>query len=413
VSTDAADARGAAGGAADECVIVAGRRTPFGRFGGSLRGLRIPELAGVAIRAALADAGLEPAAVDELVLGVNLPGSDRSIARQALLQSGIPESRNAFTVDRACCSSLTAVALASRAVRSGDAELVVAGGAENLSRVPYFLEDMRFGHRLGAITLTDQLVISCPHTGTPRAVQAAREAALHGVDRKAQDEWACRSHERALAAADAGLFAAEIAPVDLARFGGGDGGVVSADESPRRTSVEALAKLPTVYDSESVTAGNAPGLSTGASALVLATRRTAQARGLRPLAAIESHARVSDHPDRIASVPAKAARVALERAGTPLESIDLIEINEAFAAMPLVSTLLLGERDPRRVESIRSRTNVNGGAIAIGHPTGATGGRLLLTAVRELARRGGGRALVALCGGIGEGEAFVLRVDRA
>ena len=205
---------------ATDCVLVAGRRTPFGRFGGALRALRIPELAGTAIRAALVDVGLEPDTVDELVLGVNLPGSDRSIARQALLQAGIPESRNAFTVDRACCSSMTAVALAARAVRSGDVAWVVAGGGENLSRVPYFLEDMRWGHRLGAITLTDQLVISCPHTGTPRAVQAAREASLHGIGREEQDEWAFESHTRHFEAAARGAFVEEIASVDLARFGG-------------------------------------------------------------------------------------------------------------------------------------------------------------------------------------------------
>ncbi|MEZ4333675.1 MAG: thiolase family protein [Myxococcota bacterium] len=405
MSTERIDAR-----ADDDCVLIAGRRTPFGRFGGSLRALRIPELASVAIRATLADAGLEPEAVDELILGVNLPGSDRSIARQALLRSDIPASRNAFTVDRACCSSLTAVALAMRAVRSGDVEWVVAGGAENLSRVPYFLEDLRWGHRLGAITLTDQLVISCPHTGTPRAVQAAREAARFGIDRKAQDEWAFRSHARYFEAAERGVFEAEIAPVDLARFGGS--GVVRADESARRTSLEALAALPTVYQSESVTAGNAPGLSTGASALLLTTRRRARDRGLRPLATIQAHARVSDHPDHIASVPAKAARRVLERAGIGLDAIDLVEINEAFAAMPLVSTHVLGGGDPARIEAIRRKTNPNGGAIAIGHPTGATGGRLLLTAALELRRRGGGRALVTLCGGIGEGEAFVLNVDR-
>lgn len=393
----------------EETVLVAGRRTPFGRFGGALRTLSLPELASVAIRATLADAGLEPDAVDELVLGVNLPGSDRSIARQALLQSRIPESRNAFTVDRACCSSLTAVALASRAVRVGDAEWVVAGGAENLSRVPYFLEDMRFGHRLGPITLKDQLVISCPHTGTPRAVQAAREAALYGIGRSEQDEWALRSHARYFEAAERRAFEREIAAVDVGRFGGS--GVVLADESPRKTTLEALAKLPTVYESESVTAGNAPGLSTGASALLLTTKHLAQRRGVNVLATFEAHARVSDHPDKIASVPARAAELALERAGLGLDAIDLIEINEAFAAMPLVSTHLLGGGDPVRIERLRQKTNVNGGAIAIGHPTGATGGRLLLTAALELRRRGGGRALVTMCGGIAEGEAFVLRVD--
>jgi acetyl-CoA C-acetyltransferase len=244
----------------------------------------------------------------------------------------------------------------------------------------------------------------------PRAVQASREAASYGIGRKQQDEWAFRSHTRYFDAVERGAFESEIATVELDRFGGS--GIVAADESPRRTTLESLAKLPTVYDSDSVTAGNAPGLSTGASALLLTTSRTATQRDLRPLATLEAHARVSDHPDKIASVPAKAARLVLERARLGLEAIDLIEINEAFAAMPLVSTHLLAEGDARAVERLRARTNVNGGAIAIGHPTGATGGRLLLTAALELRRRGGGRALVTMCGGIGEGEAFVLRVDR-
>lgn len=397
---------------ADECVIVAARRTPFGRFGGVMRSLTLPQLASVAIRAALADARVEPQEVEELVLGVNLPGSDRSIARQTLLQSGIPDSRNAFTVDRACCSSLTAVSLASRAIRSGEIEFAIAGGAENLSRVPYFLEDMRWGHRLGSVSLTDQLVISCPHTGVPRAIQASEEASSFGIARHEQDEWALRSQAHYWDAADKGLFDPEIVPVDLAAFG--MPGTLEADESPRKTTLEALAALPTVNGSESVTAGNAPGLSTGAAAILLTSRSIAQRRGIAPLATLVSHARASGPPAKIASIPAVAAREALERADLTLDRVELIEINEAFAAVPLVSTLVLAEGDAARAHALREKTNVNGGAIAIGHPTGATGARMLQTASLELRRRvgaEGGYALVTMCGGIGEGEAFVIRVD--
>jgi acetyl-CoA C-acetyltransferase len=377
-----------------------------------MRSLSLPQLAGVAIRAALADAGVDPREVEELVLGVNLPGSDRSIARQALLQSGIPASRNAFTVDRACCSSLTAISLASRAVLSGEIEFAIAGGVENLSRVPYFLEDMRWGHRLGSVSLTDQLVISCPHTGVPRAIQASEEAASFGIGRREQDEWALRSQAHYWSAADKGLFEQEVAPVDLAAFGGS--GIVEMDESPRKTTLEALSALSTINGSDSVTAGNAPGLSTGAAAILLTSRLVARHRGLVPLATLVSHARASGPPAKIASIPAVAAREALARAGLSLDRIDLIEINEAFAAVPLVSTLVLAEGDAGRARALREKTNVNGGAIAIGHPTGATGARMLQSASRELRRRVGaaaGYALVTMCGGIGEGEAFVIRVD--
>jgi len=377
-----------------------------------MRSLTLPQLASVAIRATLADAGVDPQEVEELVLGVNLPGSDRSIARQTLLQSGIPDSRNAFTVDRACCSSLTAVSLAQRAVLSEEIEFAIAGGAENLSRVPYFLEDMRWGHRLGSVTLADQLVISCPHTQVPRAIQASEEAALFGIDRVDQDQWAHRSQTRYWSAADKGFFDQEIAPVDLALFG--SSGDVETDESPRKTTLESLAALPAVNGSDSVTAGNAPGLSTGAAAILLTSRRVAEQRDLSFLATLVSHARASGPPANIASIPAVAAQLALDRAGIGLDRIDRIEINEAFAAVPLVSTLLLANRDEAAACALRERTNVNGGAVALGHPTGATGVRLLQTAALELRRRVQGEpcyALVSMCGGIGEGEAFVIRVD--
>lgn len=375
-----------------------------------MSGFRLPQLGSVAAREALRRAAIEAGDVDEVIVGVNLPGSDRSIARQLALQTDVPDDRVAYSVDRACCSSLTAISLGVRALRSGDVATVVAGGVENLSRVPYFLEDMRWGKRLGHVELVDQLVISCPHTGVPRAVQAGEEALLHDVSREEQDAWAFRSQTRAAAAIERGAFDAEIIAIEAGDVPGEADGV-AVDESPRPSvTMAGLAKLRTVYGSPTVTAGTAPGLSTGAAFTVLVTAADADRRGLRPLAAMLGTARVSAAPAQIASVPATAIRLALADAGKTLDDVDLIEINEAFAAVPLVSTLLLGDRDPTTVDRLRAMTNVNGGSIALGHPTGATGARLVMTMAHELRRRGGGIGVVGICGGIGEAESVVIEV---
>ncbi|MEO8693616.1 MAG: thiolase family protein [Acidimicrobiales bacterium] len=390
-----------------DIVLVAAARTPFTRFGGSLAALTIPDLARHAVAGALARAGVAPTDVDELVLGVNLPGSDRSLARQAMLHAGIPTDSVAYTVDRACCSSLSAITLAARALRLGESTVAVAGGAENMSRVPYFLEGLRFGERLGDVVLKDQLVISCPYTGVPRAQQAADEAALFAIGRDQQDEFALRSQQLYAEAKARGDLAQEIVPVTL-----DNATVLSADEGPRPdTSLAKLAALPTVNGSSTVTAGNAPGLSTGASAVVLMSRAEADRRGLQSLATLVATAMASGHPAAIASIPAVSAAKVLARAGMTLDQMDIIEINEAFAAVPLVATAVLGGGDSGSVRGLRDRLNLNGGAIAIGHPTGATAARLVMTAAFALARRGGGHALVSICGGIGEAEAAVIRVD--
>jgi acetyl-CoA C-acetyltransferase len=396
---------------ADGVAVLGFARSPFGKFGGSLREATLPELASAVVSAALDRAGVAPDVVDQLVFGVNFPGSDRSIARQILLRSDIPVDRNAYTVDRACCSSLTALAAASRSIRLAEASVAVAGGAENLSRVPYFLEGVRWGHRLGNLEMSDQLVISCPHTHEPRARQASREALEHGVDRTQQDEWALRSQERYAKALAAGWPAEEIVPVPGADQRGA-AITFEHDEVPRPTTTAAgLASLSTIYESETVTPGNAPDLSSGASALVLAGPRTTAERGRPALATLRGFAAVSGEPRRIASIPATAISAALNRAGLTLDQIDLIEINEAFAAVPLVSTLILAGGDGQRAQALRERTNVNGGSVAMGHPTGATAARMVMTAICELRRRGGGTAAVALCGGIGEGEAVIVEVD--
>ncbi len=401
-----------------EVVVISAVRSPFGKFGGALKDFSLGRLGGLVVAEAVRRAGVAPEDVEEVATGVNLPGADRSIARQVLIGAGIPPQRVAYTVDRACCSSMAAVNLASRSIRLREANVAVAGGTENMSKVPYFLTDFRWGHRLGDVTLKDQLIIACPMTGRPRALQAGEEAVEYGISREEQDRWACRSHQNYFKAKEAGKFNDEVMTIEVPQERG-QPLLLADDESPRADSTpEKLAKLPTLYGSPTVTAGNAPGLNTGASAVVLMSREEAQRRGKRPLATLMGWAMASGHPDRIASIPAEAARLALGKVGMTIDQIDLIEINEAFAAVPLVSTLIMAGRDREKAEAIRARTNVNGGAIAIGHPTGATGGRLITTLIHELGRRrqaaGNTRSyygLVTICGGIGEAEAVIARVD--
>jgi acetyl-CoA C-acetyltransferase len=395
----------------EEVVVLGAVRTPFGKFGGTLKDFTLPELGEIVIVEALKRAGVPAADVEEVAMGVNLPGSDRSIARQAALRAEIPPTVPAFTVDRACCSSMAAVNMVSRALRLGDAKIVVGGGTENMSHVPYFIHDARWGKRLGDIVLKDQLIISCPYSGKARAVQAGEEAIEYGVGREEQDRWALRSHQRVVAGQEAGFFEAETIPVEVPQRKGPPI-LFERDEEVRADStLEKLARLRTVYDSPTVTPGNAPGLSTGAAALVLATKSEAERRGLKPLATIRTWAMAAGHPDKIASIPAAAAQKALDNMGMTVDDVDLIEINEAFAAMPLVSTQILGGGDPDKIEAIREKTNVNGGAIAIGHPTGASAARLIMTIIYALRDRGQEWGLAAICGGIGQGESVIVQIE--
>ena len=392
----------------------------FGKFGGTLKDFTLPELGGLVVAEAIRRADIDPADVEEVATGVNLPGADRSIARQVLIEAGIPPNRVAYTVDRACCSSMAATSLASRSIRLNEAKIAVAGGSENMSKVPYFLTAQRWGHALGDVTLKDQLVIACPMTGKPRAVQAGEEAVEYEISREEQDAWALRSHQNYLQAREACKFKDEIMPIEVPQRRG-EPLIFSQDESVRPdTTLEKLAKLKLIYGSPTVTAGNAPGLNTGASAMVLMAPEEAEQRGKKPLATLISWAMASGHPDRIASIPAESARLALEKVGMTIDDMDLIEINEAFAAVPLVSTLIMAGGDRQKAEEIRTKTNVNGGAIAIGHPTGATGARLVITLIYELRRRREAAGdscpyygLATLCGGIGEAEAIIIKVEES
>jgi len=401
----------------DEVAVISGVRSPFGKFGGVLRDFTLPKLGGLVAAEAIRRAGIAPEDVEEVATGVNLPGGDRSIARQLLIEAGIPTERVAYTVDRACCSSMAAVNMVSRSIRLGEVNVALAGGAENMSRVPYFLTDFRWGHRLGDVHLKDQLVIADPMTGKPRALQAGEEGVEFGITREEQDRWAVRSNELYFKAKAACNFNDELMTIEVPQERA-EPIFFSDDESPRAdVSLEKLAKLPTIYGSPTVTAGNAPGLSTGSSAIVLMSLEEAKRRDKEPLATLLGWAMASGHPDRIASIPAESARLSLAKAGLTIDEIDLIEINEAFAAVPLVSTLIMAGRDHKKAEAIRAKTNVNGGAIAMGHPTGATGARMIMTLMYELRRRRAAAkdsrpyyGLATLCGGIGEGEAVIVKV---
>jgi acetyl-CoA C-acetyltransferase len=392
-------------------VIVSGVRTPFDKFGGVMRDMSTVELGTIVVKEAINRAQIKPEEVDEFYLGINWPTSNRSIARQVAIKSGIPVQCNSLTVDRACCSSMAAIAMGYRAIALGEADIAVGGGAENMSKIPYFLEDLRWGKRLGDVLLKDILIVSCPLTGVPRAVQAGEGALKYGITREEQDKWALRSHQLYGKAFEEGKFKDEIIPVEIIQAKG-EKIVVDRDQSYRPdTSYEKLSKLPTVYNSPTVTAGNAPGMNTGAAAVVLMSEEKAKNKGIKPLAKIISHAQASDEPHGITYIPAYAALKALKKVNMTIDQMDVIEINEAFAAMPLVSTKILGDNDPNKVEKIRAKTNVNGGAIAIGHPTGASAARLVMTVCYELRRRGGGYGLATICGGIGEGECIIVKVD--
>jgi acetyl-CoA C-acetyltransferase len=394
-----------------EVVFVSAVRTPFDKFGGLMKDIPNFELGATVFKEAMKRGNIDPEDVDEIFLGINMPTQNRSLARQAAIISGIPATKNATTVDRACCSALAAIAMGYRAIALEEANVAVCGGAENLSKVPYFLEEMRWGTKIGQVVLQDIVQVACPLTGKARAVQAGEGAIKYNVSREEQDEWALGSQKKYQAAYEAGKFKDEIMPFEIKQRKG-DPVILDKDQSARPdTTLEGLSKLKTVYNSATVTPGNAPGLNTGAAAVVLMAKEEAEKRGIKPLATIVSHAQASDHPDGIVYTPAYAAIKALEKAKMTIDDMDVIEINEAFAAMPLVSTIVLGDNDPKKIERIREKTNVNGGAIAIGHPTGATAARLVMTVIYELRRRGGGVGLATICGGIGEGESMIVKVE--
>jgi acetyl-CoA C-acetyltransferase len=379
-------------------VIVAAVRTPFGRLGGGLADRPATELGSVVIRAALERAGLEPDEVGYVVMGQVLQaGAGQAPARQAAVAAGIPKEVPADTINKVCASSIRAVEIADLMIRAGEHELVVTGGMESMSNAPYLLPKGRFGYRLGHGEVLDHIVLdglTSSFDGLHMVEQASLVSRELGITREQQDAWAWRSHQRAAAAQDAGRFEDELVAV----------GDVVADESIRRdTTPEKLAALKPVFDPEgTTTAGNAPGVNDGASCVVVCSEELARRRGLEPLATILAQGYVADDFAYLARTPARAGEQALAKAGKSIDDVQRVEINEAFASVASNSTRLLGADE--------ERVNVNGGAVALGHPIGASGGRIVATMVHELRRNGGGLGLAAICSGGGQGDALLLEV---
>jgi acetyl-CoA C-acetyltransferase len=407
-----------AAGRNGQVFLVSAARTPIGKFGGALSETPAPILGGVAIRAAMDRSGLpDGTPVDEVLMGQVLQGGvGQAPARQAALAAGLADTTSATTINRVCGSGLKAIMLAAAEIRAGDAEIVVAGGMENMNLAPYFLPKARFGYRLGNATLIDAAVadgLTCAFEGCHMGTHAERVAIHEHVSREDQDAFALASHQRAIAAQNAGRFDAELAPVTV-RDAKGRETVVTADEGPRRDStLEALARLKPVFDlptgedrgdatTGTVTAGNAPGITDGAAATVVASERAVEAHGLMPLARIVGYTQAEVAPKWLFLAPITGVRRLLDRIELPIEAFDLVEINEAFAAQTLA--------DGRELGFDWDKVNVNGGAIALGHPIGASGARIVATLLHELARREGRYGLATLC--LGGGGSVAMAVER-
>jgi acetyl-CoA C-acetyltransferase len=379
-------------------VIVAAVRTPFGKLGGALAKYEATELGAHAIRAGLERAGLDPGEVEYVIMGQVLQaGAGQAPARQAAIGAGIPKEVGADTINKVCASSIRAVEIADQMIRAGDHEIVVTGGMESMSNAPYLLKKARFGYRLGNGELIDSMVfdgLTSSFDNKHMVEQASFVSRELGIGREDQDRWALRSHERAIAAIDAGKFEDEIAPV----------GDFAVDEGPRRdTSYEKLASLQPVFDPEgTTTAGNAPGVNDGAGCVIVTSEEFAKRRGLTVLATILAQGYVADDFAYLARTPANAGKIALDKAGKAIDDVERVELNEAFSSVVLNSAQMLGA-DPEKV-------NVNGGAVALGHPIGASGSRILSTMIYELRRNGGGLGLAAICSGGGQGDSLLVEV---
>jgi acetyl-CoA C-acetyltransferase len=390
-------------------VILAGARTPIGRLLGSLKDFSGAQLGGIAIRAALERAGVRPEQVQYTIMGqVLTAGAGQIPARQAAVAAGIPMDIPALTVNKVCLSGLDAIALADQLIRAGEFDLVVAGGQESMTQAPHLLPKSRSGFKYGDVTLADHMAydgLFCAFDQVAMGASTEKYNSRYGVTREEQDGFAAASHRRAAKAIENGVFAEEIAPVSIPRRKG-DPIVFDTDEGVRPdTTPEELAKLRAAFAADgTITAGSSSQISDGAAAVVVASRAKAEELGLSWIAEIGAHGVVAGPDASLHEQPSNAIKAALARENLKPGDLDLVEINEAFAAVGVVSTKTLG-LDPERV-------NVNGGAIALGHPIGASGARLVVHLVHELRRRGGGVGVAALCGGGGQGDALIIRVPK-
>src|SRR5213595_3134207 len=386
-------------------VILSAARTPIGKLGGALASVDATELGGTAIKAALERAEVAPEQVQHVVMGQVLQAGQGQIpSRQAQIEAGIPKEVSSETINKVCASGVRAAGILDAAIRAGDVEIAVAGGMESMSNAPYLLPDARFGLRMGDAKVLDAMIqdgLRNPFSGKQMFEEATEVGDELEMTRADMDRWALRSHQRTIAATDDGRLPEEIVPVTV--HGRKGDTVVEVDEAPRRdTSLETLAKLRPIFPDGSHTAGNSPGVNDGGGALVLSSEDWASANGKEVLATIIAQAAVADDFPYLARTPANAAKKALEKAGLQPGDIDLWEINEAFASVTLNSIRMLGIDE--------DTVNVNGGAVALGHPIGASGARIIGALVHELRRRGGGLGCVAICSGGGQGDAVILRV---
>ena len=388
-------------------VILSAARTPIGKLGGGLSTVDATELGGTAIKAALERADVSPDQIQHVVFGQVLQAGQGQIpSRQAQIKGGIPKEVSSETINKVCASGIRSACLLDNAIRVGDLEVGVAGGMESMSNAPYLLKEARFGFRMGDGKAIDEMIndgLTNPFSGKHMAQEASEVAAELELTRPDLDRWALRSHQLAVKATDEGRLPEEIVPVTIKGRKGDT--VVEIDEAPRRdTTLETLAKLPPIFMKDgSHTAGNSPGVNDGAGALVVASDEWAKANGKIALARIVAHAQVADDFAYLARTPANAAKNALEKAGLTADQIDLGEINEAFASVTLNSIRMLGIDE--------DKVNVNGGAVALGHPIGASGARILGSLMLELRRRGGGLGCAAICSGGGQGDAVIIEVN--
>jgi acetyl-CoA C-acetyltransferase len=388
-------------------VILSAARTPIGKLGGGLSTLDATDLGGTAITAALERADVEPDQIQHVVIGQVLQAGQGQIpSRQAQIKGGIPREVSSETINKVCASGIRSACLLDNAIRVGDLDVGLAGGMESMSKSPYLLKEARFGFRMGDGKAIDAMIndgLTNPFSGKHMAQEASEVAAELELTRPDLDRWALRSHQLAIKATDEGRLPEEIVPVTVKGKKGDT--VVEIDEAPRRdASLEWLAKLPPIFMKDgSHTAGNSPGVNDGAGALVVASDEWAKANGKPALATIVAHAQVADDFPYLARTPANAAKNALAKAGLNVDDIDLWEINEAFASVTLNSMRMLGIDE--------DKVNVNGGAVALGHPIGASGARILGSLMLELRRRGGGLGCAAICSGGGQGDAVIIEVN--
>lgn len=391
-------------------VIVSGARTPFGKFGGSLKSVTAAKLGGTAIKEALNRADMDGSIVDEVIIGTVLQGGQGQIpSRQAAREAGIPWEVKTETINKVCASGLRSVTLADQLIRLGDEEVIVAGGMESMSNAPYIMKDARWGSRMGDSAVVDLMIhdgLSCSFTGVHMGTYGNSTAEEFNLTREAQDEWAYRSHKLAVEAIESGKFKEEIVPVEIKQRKG-DPIIVDTDEAPRKdTTIEKLAALRPAFGKDgTITAGNAPSVNDGAAAFVLMSDKKAEELGKQALATIVGHAEVAVEAKNFPQTPGLVINKLLEKTGHSIEDIDLFEINEAFAAVALASGQI-AQVDPEKL-------NVNGGAVALGHPIGASGSRIILTLISELKRRGGGLGIAAICSGGGQGDAILIEVPKA